>query len=280
MTAPSDGQFPFRFERPRRGRWFQLGHPFVPEWNRARLPIPHLPAALEGFRIVQITDLHIRKRWRRTYETLADQIAAAQPDLLLVTGDFVDNKRNHVPALPSVHRLLPALRARLGCFAILGNHDRYAFAPRLDGTGVRLLNGARHVIPVDGAAIELIGLPGVDRRDLTDDLLRSIPLRDEQPDTVRIVMSHFPDHLRRTQAVLRPDLFLAGHTHGGQVCLPGGVPIIKHDSLPRRLVRGVHRVDGTWLVIPRGIGYTTLPIRVFCPSEVIEIVLHRAQADG
>ena len=260
-------------ERPVKGPWLQWRHPFVFEWNTARLPVPGLPPALAGLRIVHVTDLHLRKRWRSNYDDLLGRIGRDPPDLLLCTGDFVDNKRNHAAALPTLYRLLEGFRARLGCFGILGNHDRYHFAPRLEGTNVRLLDGAREVLTVGDAQIELIGLPGVDRRDLTPEFVNALPPRDATPPgTLRIVMSHFPDHLRRTEA-LRPDLFLAGHTHGGQVCLPGRVPLIKHDSLPRRLVSGVHRVGPTWLVVTRGIGTTTLPLRVFCPPEVMEIRL-------
>jgi predicted MPP superfamily phosphohydrolase len=88
----------------------------------------------------------------------------------------------------------------------------------------------------------------------------------------RIALAHYPDHLRLMRP-LRPDVLLAGHTHGGQICLPGGIPIIRHDTLPRRQARGVHFIDGTWLVNHRGFGYTSLALRVFCPSEVIEIEL-------
>jgi predicted MPP superfamily phosphohydrolase len=103
---------------------------------------------------------------------------------------------------------------------------------------------------------------------LNVDEIARIPSKGEN--TLRIAMSHYPDALRRIGR-LEADLFLTGHTHGGQICLPGRIPIIKHDSLPRPYCTGVHRVDDTWLVVNRGIGFTTLPIRVFCPSEVIEI---------
>lgn len=262
-------------ERRQPGAWLQLGRPADFEWNTARLPIPGLHPDLESLRIVHVTDIHLRTRWARGYDLLLERLAAAAPDLLLVTGDFVDDKRNHVPALPTLYRLLEGFRARLGCYGILGNHDTLALGPRLAGTNVRLLSGRRELIPVGGAAVELIGLPGARRKHLPPDFAATMPPRDgNPPGTVRIVLSHYPDHLRRT-AILRPDLFLAGHTHGGQCCLPGGTPIIKHDSLPRRLCAGVHRVDDTWLVVGRGLGTTTLPIRVFCPPEVIEIRLRR-----
>jgi hypothetical protein len=135
-----------------------------------------------------------------------------------------------------------------------------------------MLNSKRHVIDVEDAQLELIGLPGVDRRDVTQQVLNSFPRREHG--VPRIVLSHFPDTLRRAVA-LRPDVFLAGHTHGGQICLPGRWPILRHDSLPRRLCTGVHRAASTWLVVSRGLGFTNIPLRVFCPTEVVELVLTR-----
>ena len=261
-------------DRPRAGRWFQVLKPFDFEWNTARLEVPNLPPALRGLRIIHLTDLHVRGRWLAAYDRLLDRVRAANADLLLFTGDFVDNKVNHTPALPAVRRLADGLTARLGCYAVLGNHDRLHFGPRLRETPIQLISGERRTIDVGGATVELIGLPGSVRKEMPADFVGSMPPPPNGDGrTIRIVLSHFPDHLRRT-ASLRPHLFLAGHTHGGQVCLPGGVPIIKHDALPRRYCRGVHRVfDTTWLVVGRGFGSTTLPIRVFCPPEVIEIEL-------
>jgi predicted MPP superfamily phosphohydrolase len=255
--------------------------PWLFEWNVAHLAVPSLAPGLEGLRIVHVTDLHLRQRWHRLYDDLMARLRAEEPDLLLVTGDFVDDKRDHRPALPVLYRLLDAFRARLGCFAIVGNHDRYGMARRLRRTHVTMLEDPARPAYVrhGGATIELIGLPGVHRRDLTPDVLESLPRRDAAGSAaspradLRIVLSHFPDHLRRTGEILRPDLFLAGHTHGGQCCLPGRVPILRHDSLPRRLCSGVHRVGDTWLVVSRGLGTTTIPLRVFCPPEVIELKL-------
>lgn len=263
----------FRLARPRVGRWFQVGTPFDFEWNVARLEVPGLPAALRGLRIVHLTDLHLRGPWHDAYDFLLDRIRQADADLLLFTGDFVDDKVDHTPALPAVRRMADGFRARLGCFAVLGNHDRLHFGPRLRETPVRLLSGRRQEIQIGDATVELIGLPGSVRKELPSAFVGTMPPPPNGDGrTTRIVLSHFPDHLRRT-AALRPHLFLAGHTHGGQVCLPGGVPIVKHDSLSRRYCRGVHRVDDTWLVVSRGFGSTTLPLRVFCPPEVIEIEL-------
>jgi len=66
---------------------------------------------------------------------------------------------------------------------------------------------------------------------------------------------------------------LAGHTHGGQICLPGGWPIITHDTLPRRYAQGVHRWKDSWLIVSRGIGFSSIPLRTWCSGQVMEIVL-------
>ena len=255
-----------------RGPWLQFRFPRAFEWNRYEIPIAALPPQLHGIRIAHLTDLHFKKSWSEVYQQIIDRVRHEAPDLILMTGDFVDNKRNHLPALPHVRRLLEGLRAPLGCFGILGNHDRYALGPRLDNSGITLIDGRQHVIDVDGAELELIGLPGVDRDDVTQQVIQSYPL--PRRGVPRIILSHFPDVLRDA-AVLRPDLFLAGHTHGGQICFPGGYPILRHDSLPRRLCTGVHRAASTWLVVSRGLGFTGLPWRVFCPAEVVELTLSR-----
>lgn len=257
---------------PAKGPWVQVRVPHRFEWNRYELPIAALPPELEGFRIVHVSDLHLKKFWSPVFDQIIERVRSAGADLVLVTGDFVDNKRNHLPALPTTRKFVSGLTARLGCFGILGNHDKHTLEPRLEGTGVTILHGKRHVIDADGAEIELIGLPGVDRKELTDAVLNQFPPpRREVP---RIVLAHFPDGLRKAR-VLRPDVYLAGHTHGGQICLPGGYPILRHDSLPRRLCRGVNRAADTWLVVNRGLGFTNLPIRLFCPAEIIELKLTR-----
>ncbi len=258
-----------------KGPWFQMGEPHGLHWNRYRLPVPGLPADLEGLRILHVTDFHLRARWYRSLDPLLARIAAAEPDLLLATGDFADNRHDYRPALPFIRRLVAGFRARLGCFGITGNHDQVGLADQLDGAHFTILEHRRRVIEVGGASIDLIGLPGHDRADLRQAFLDGVPGRADR--SLRIVLSHHPDHVRRTRR-LAPDLFLAGHTHGGQVCLPGGFPILRHDTLPRRMVKGVHRFDDAWLVVNRGFGFSGPPVRLFCPAEVIELHLTRATA--
>jgi predicted MPP superfamily phosphohydrolase len=252
------------------GKWFQWGSPEGFEWTHVTLPMPDLSAELVGTRIIHLSDVHATARWHSAYDVLLDAIADADAELVVVTGDFVDDKKDHTAAVPTVSRIVERLTARMGVFAILGNHDRAHFEPRLGGSPVQLLNGGRRIVERNGKSIELIGVPGAEREDLTADWLAKVP-----PPTrgvPRIVLSHFPDHLPKLQR-LHPDVVLAGHTHGGQICLPGGLVVWHNDKLPRRYNNGVHRIGGLWLVANRGLGFTRIPLRMFCPSEVIEIEL-------
>jgi len=257
---------------PTPGPWLQLTVPRGFEWNRYRLPIRDLSSALEGFRIVQLADFHLRAFWSEVYDELLDRVRREAPDLILLSGDLVNNKRDHTGEAPVARRLVSQLKARHGVLGVLGNHDQYRLPASIEGSGITYLDRRRLLLNVNGSPLELIGLPGVVRTDVTARILESFPPKDDQ--TPRLILSHYPDILRKA-ALLRPDVYFAGHTHGGQMCLPGGIPIIRHDSLPRRLTKGVHKVNDTWLVVSRGLGFTTLPIRLFCPAEVIEVTLTR-----
>ena len=262
--------------RVRPGPWVQTAWSGRFGWMRRELPVPNLPPAMQGLRIAHLTDLHLRPFWTKAYDRLLARLGADPPDLLLMTGDFVDDKFRPRPALPTVERLCRGLSglARLGFWGVSGNHDGDLLGPKLARWGVNLLDGRGvRFTDADGSALDLIGLPGVDRADLTADLLDAPPPRPER--SLRIAMGHYPDQLLRL-GPLRPDLYFAGHTHGGQVCLPAGRPILTHDALPRTMCSGIHRVGETWLVVSRGLGYSKYPIRIFCPAEIIEVVVRGA----
>jgi predicted MPP superfamily phosphohydrolase len=243
------------------------------EWVVAEMPIADLPAELEGFRILHVSDLHVRKRWDPAYDELIARAGADPPDFIVYTGDFVDNKHDSRRAMPVVRRLVNSLKSRLGAAAVLGNHDGDLLGAAVASLNLTLLDHRRLALHSGSATLEFIGTAGVDRKDFDPVFLRS--LGKKEPGTVRIVLSHYPDLIRRSR-FLEADMFLAGHTHGGQVCLPGGIPIIRHDSLPARLISGIHWVYDTWLVSNPGIGFSGVPIRLFCPAQVIEIRLRKA----
>jgi predicted MPP superfamily phosphohydrolase len=262
----------FHVERRESGKWLQLGEIRSFELNRITIFIEQLPASLSGFRVIHLSDLHLRPVWYGGYDLLHQRLHDDPADLIVVSGDFVEHRADHRKTLPFVQRFVSGLRSRLGTWGILGNHDGDLLGPRLRDWGVHLLADRVSRMQNHEATIELIGIRSVHRKDLCDAFLRSVPPL--EPSVPRMVLSHFPDSIRRLTE-LEAHVVLAGHTHGGQVCLPGGLPIITHDSLPRRMSRGVHAFGDKLLVVNRGFGYANLPLRVFCPPEVIELKFQR-----
>lgn len=232
--------------------------------------IQGLSADLEGLRILHLSDLHVKTKWSCAYDALIAQTLARQYDLILVTGDLVDDKRDHRPAMPTLCKFLSQLRTRLGIWTILGNHDNVRMGMELENVGIPVLLGERQVVQVGSGRVELIGAPGPERRHLR----ASFPKRFGPPDAgvPRIIMAHFPDHFPKL-VCMEPDLYLCGHTHGGQICLPNGFAPFLHDKSPRHLCKGIHRMGKTHYVVNQGFGFSGLPIRVFCPAEVVEITL-------
>jgi predicted MPP superfamily phosphohydrolase len=276
-TEPREGAANSAPSRNGWSRWLRLGFSQTFEWNSLPVLVPKLPKVLEGFRILHLSDTHLLGRWLGSYDLLLKRLRDAPPDLILFTGDFVDHVFDSRPALPFLERFLTQLTSRLGVWAILGNHDRDLLAPRLGAWGVNLIMG-RHVrLESDNAAVELVGLAGVKRRDFDPDWLTNIPQR--QPGVPRIVLGHYPDQVLLIDS-LEADVMLSGHTHGGQVCLPGGRALLTHDSLPKHMARGVHRIGHTLLVVSRGFGTVRWPIRLFCPAEVIELTMTASASSG
>jgi predicted MPP superfamily phosphohydrolase len=259
----------------RRGPWLQLGSVQGFEWNRLDLPIANLPPILEGLRIVHITDLHLTPRWSTAYDDLIGRLRDNPPDLILCSGDFVDNLFDHRRALPILEKLVTQLSSRLGLFAVTGNHDGDLLGPRLARWGINLINKRYLRLETDSATIELIGLPGVKRYSFDEDYIASIPER--EIGAPRIVIGHFPDQILLIDS-LRADVLLTGHTHGGQMCLPNGRALMTHDALPKKMARGAHRFGETTLIVNRGLGFTRWPIRLFAPAEIIELQLTRSGA--
>jgi predicted MPP superfamily phosphohydrolase len=316
----------YRFVRERRAQPIvHFRGPVELEWNRVDLEVPGLPDGLAGLRILHLTDLHFRPHWSRGYDRIIERVNADPPDLLVMTGDFVDQKHAQAdPAIRFVRRFFEPMRAKLGAFAIFGNHDyrllnrwgkhlagkgviadepwarpkqvrrpieeggsqrlhmkaddhvvRTPLPPLIRGQrmfGMRMLENERVVVEHNGAAVELVGFRGTERPHFDMEFLAEVPAK--QKDAVRIVLSHHPDNVRLLKR-LRADVVLSGHTHGGQICLPGRRALITHDTLPKKCCAGVHRWEDSWLVISRGLGFSTIPMRVFCPPEILDVRLTR-----
>lgn len=240
------------------------------------LPLRSVTADLAGKRIVHLSDTHFRGAWCDGYDRALEQVNALDADFICFTGDWLEDKFDYREGVGTAQRFARALKARFGVYSCLGNHDGDLLAPFLIDAGVNLLVGeSRKIVGGDGA-LEIIGLPGVSRDDLSADLLANFG----QPPagTTRIVLTHFPDHVKKI-ASIEPALVLAGHTHGGQWCLPGRRPLFTHDSLQKSQSCGLSQHGMTWLHVSRGLGCSKWNLRIYCPPEMTVIRLLAASDD-
>jgi uncharacterized protein len=194
-----------------------------------------------------------------------ETLARVAPDVLLLGGDFVCLRAQHVDSLAERLGNVPA---PLGRYAVLGNHDLWTdfryIERRLEAAGVQLLTNRNVRLPPPYGHIWLCGLD--DHSNGRPDGAAAM----RGADGVRIVLMHAPSGLLDLDGE-RFDLGFCGHTHGGQIALPGGHPIVvPRGALSRRYARGAHQlVSGGTLLVSRGIGCSTLPFRVYSAPEVI-----------
>ena len=240
-----------------------LSEPFMLAIERQQIYLRRLPKALDGLRVVHLSDLHYGPIVNPKH--LERAIAAAndlQPDLIALTGDYISHDRSY--AAPCAE-LVGRLRARYGVFAVLGNHDHWTDAAliadlfRAEGITVLLNEGMR--VDLSGESFWLAGVN--DTMVGLEDL--PLALAGSGDDEMKLLLAHNPIILRRA-ARAGVDLVLSGHTHGGQVTLR---PEKTRTGRPRRrLLRGLGRRGNTQIYVTRGLGTVVLPIRYGCPPEV------------
>ncbi len=234
----------------------------------------HLPAEFDGFTILQISDLHLDM-----HADIPGAIAAAvsdlEYDLCVLTGDF--RARTYGPYDAAIAGMRE-LRAHLGSsvYGILGNHDSINMVGALEGMDVRMLMNESVALRRGDATIYLAGIddPHYYRADNLEKALQHVP-----DDGVSILLSHSPEmYLHAAYACL--DVMLCGHTHGGQICLPGGIPLIVNANCPRRLCNGRWRYNNLTGYTSAGAGACVVDVRFNCPPEVTLHRLRRTDSSG
>ncbi len=252
-----------------------LYEPFHPVLERVDIPIRNLPKSFDKLRVALLSDLHIQPDFPAKHLTTALALVdKVKPDLILLLGDYInDQEPNKLHWINECVNMLRPLNAPLGVYTIFGNHD---FPPPPDDPimepwqeiGVQpLCNLAAEVIRGTDS-IYLCGLRSTLVRPVyPEDLLMQTPDK-----SVRIIMWHEPDRARES-AVLGGSLQLSGHTHGGQVVVPGfGPPILPLGG--KRYPSGLFNVDGMPLYVTRGVGLLPPMVRLNCPPEVTLMTLH------
>jgi len=249
-----------------------LSEPYMLTVEHKSIQLNRLPKAFDGFRIVQLSDVHHgpfsdREQIERAVET-ANRL---QPDLIALTGDYISKERHY--AAPCAE-MLGKLKARHGVYAVLGNHDHWTDAAlitdlfRAEGITV-LINEGMH-FELNGSAFWLAGVD--DTMVGLEDL--SLALAGAREDEMKLLLAHNPIILRRAVRA-SVDLVLSGHTHGGQVAIRGERSASGRPR--RRLLKGLWRQGNTQIYVNRGLGTVVLPVRYGCPPEVSLLELRSKQ---
>ena len=245
-----------------------------PDWldvTQVRLALPRLPRSFSGFRLVQISDIHMGG-WMNIERLrhLLDIVMGLSPDLVAITGDFVlDPKRvlNSTVDMGELESTLKSLTMHFPTLAVLGNHDYWfgagAILAMLERSGIRtMVNSAQKVLIGD----EFISIGGVDDV-LEGDYRINQVLEQLPPEGCAILMAHEPDFADKSAATGRFDLQISGHSHGGQVNLPFiGPPVLP--DLAYKYPSGLYRVGQMYLYTNRGVGMTPPYVRINCRPEI------------
>ena len=259
-------------------------------WNaRVEIRDEKIPAAFDGFVLCQVSDVHNEARGEGN-AALLRALREAAPDLICITGDFLDSRRTD---LDFALELAGQLAEIAPAVYVTGNHearlkDLSALEAGLAARGVRVLRDDWTPLARGGEEIALLGLddPGFAAGEdwtlaegLDQTQARLSALLAQAGDRFSLVLSHRPE-LLPAYAEAGADLVLSGHAHGGQVRLPGiGGLFAPGQGILPRLTSGVHARGETRLVVSRGLGNSAFPLRVFNPPEIVTVTL-RAGAEG
>lgn len=234
-----------------------------------------LPPQFEDFTILHISDLHADISTAAVAEA-ARLIRGLRYDLCVLTGDY--RGRTYGPFHPTLRDMLPLREALRGVdiYGVLGNHDTIQMVPDMERMGIRMLLNEHVVIERDGGRIFLAGIDDAHfyRVDNIEKAAADMP-----QDMFSILLSHTPETYRQASHA-GFDLLLAGHTHGGQICLPGGTPVILEAVLPRSMGRGSWKYRGMAGYTSVGAGSCGVPVRFNCSPEITLHHLRGVQASA
>ena len=241
------------------------------ELRRHDVTSSRIPKAFDGFTILQLSDLHVEMS-EGAIMRLATMLPEIEYDLCVLTGDYrAQTFGSYEPALAGITRLCSALKGPI--YGVLGNHDTIRMVPGLEDMGIQMLLNENHAIERGNQRIYLAGIDDAHfyRVDNIEKAATGIPFG-----SFSILLSHTPEVYQQA-SYADFGLLLSGHTHGGQICLPGRIPITLDSVLPRHMGSGAWKYRDLIGYTSVGAGSSIVPVRFNCPPE---ITLHRLRPPG
>ena len=226
------------------------------------IPLRNLPTSFEGFTILHLSDLHVDMNdgaMQRLIELLPD----VAYDACVLTGDY--RGKTYGPfdaAVEGLRQVRAQLRGPV--FGVLGNHDTIRMVPALENMGIQMLLNESEMLVRGGQCVHMVGIDDAHyyRVDNLEKAVLQVP-----DDEFSILLSHTPE-IYRQAAYAGFDLLLSGHTHGGQICLPGAIPITLDAVLPRRMGAGPWKYCNMVGYTSVGVGSSIVAVRINCPPEI------------
>lgn len=273
ITAYVNAETPFRAMA---GNWSKKAKFAMDEANslsleRVEITLDRLPKKLDGFKIIQLSDIHHSPFTGLEHIERVVKVAnRLRPDMFLLTGDYVSHEREYIAPVAAA---LAKLKSRYGTYACLGNHDHWTDADLVThlfrGEGINMLVNEGLRIEARGASFWLAGVDDymVGKTDVAASLKGSFP------DEMKLLLAHNP-LIFRDAVRSGVDLTLSGHTHGGQINIRDEEKRI----LPRRKLKaGLHGRKNSQIYITRGIGTVVVPMRYQCPPEISLLELRASE---
>ncbi|MFW5696764.1 MAG: metallophosphoesterase [Phototrophicaceae bacterium] len=257
------------------GAFYLYASRIEPHWldvKSIEIVLPRLDPAFDGYRIAQFSDIHMDSHMTPArLQTVVERVNAHQPDLTVITGDFITRRTHYVA--DDITAVLRQLHAADGVLAIPGNHDYYNYQidnvrRMMRDSGITDLSNRVHSIKRGEAQLHICGVDDVVYRKARLDLV----LADLPDDGAAILLAHEPDFADISAPTGRFDLQLSGHTHGGQMRLPlvGALISPTHGT---RYSRGLLDIDGMWLYTNVGVGTVSFNLRFNCRPEITVFTL-------
>ena len=231
--------------------------------NKIKIGFLNLPDSFNGYKILHLTDLHLDST-KGVEDAIIKKIENLEYDLCVMTGDYRNRTHgNFKQILLPMEKLVKTINSKDGILAVLGNHDTYQLVNYMEEMGIRVLTNETVTIYRKGEHIAVTGIDDPSNY-YTEQITAAL---EEKTLDFKIVLAHSPE-IYDTAADNGYSLYLCGHTHGGQICLPGGIPVFTHLRTGRSYCKGAWSYAGMKGYTSSGCGTSGIPVRFNCHSEI------------